>query len=258
MNGPPWIKDFSAGNRWLYRIPFLADTTGLTGSTAYTGQLTIPEPFDLFWDNVETDFADLRITTYDGRTAVPFDHSNNGTLNATNRNGVLLVRPTITTATVMEVYWLYWGNANATDTGTTITSATDIDYYISPELPVGPLVDMESPPPGTTAGTSIQRSSTAEEFVTFRLPTESGYRGLVAGRPGYEAPQHMTVTPPAGYTAAKTDLRLLLDRVGDLYVRARCSGGNSGDTQQALLLTVNTILGQVLTGTASLSVQDLV
>lgn len=257
MRGPPWIKDFSAGNPWLYRIPVLADTTGLTGSTAYTGQLTIPEPFDLFWDNVETDFRDLRVTTFDGRTAVPFDHSNNGTLSASGRSGVLLVRPTITTATVMEVYWLYWGNSAATDTGATITSATDIDFYISPETPVPPIVSMESPEPGTTNGTVIQRDSSAETFVYYRLPTASDIRGRIGGRPGYEAPQDLNVTPPAGYTADKTDIRLLQDRNRNLYARVRCSGGTSSDTDQALILTVNTILGQVLIGTASLTIQDL-
>ena len=251
MNGPPWIKDFSSTVRWANRIPFSYNTTGLSTSTAYTGRLTIPEPFDAFWDTAAA--AELRITTYDGRTAIPFDDVS---LNIAGRSGYLIVRPTVTTASKMEVGWLYWDADGATDTSSTIADATAVVFAIDVGGPVPPFASC-IPNLGDTLGTKRQKDSGAKIAVYFRLPQGSQLNGGAAGWPGYEAPQHWSITADPGLSAALADTRIVQDAQRNLFVKVLVSGGSDNTTDKPVDLELGTTFSRDLIGTVSLDIENL-
>lgn len=252
MRGPANIKDFSSTVRWPNRIPFCYNTTGLSTSTAYTGRLTIPEPFDAFWDTAVA--AELRVTTFDGRTAIPFDDVS---LNIAGRSGYLIVRPTVTTAAKMEVGWLYWGATGATDTSTTIADATAVTFYMDVGGPVPPFIPFASPL-GATKGTKRQKQSGETVAVYFRLPAGQELPGNAAGWPGYEAPQHWSVsTGDPALVALLANTRIVQDAQRNLYLKALVAAGNDNTTDIVVDMLCDTIFGQSLIGTVSFDTEDL-
>lgn len=251
MIGPSWIKDFSSTVRWANRAPFAYNTTGKSTSTAYTGRLTIPEAFDAFWDTAAA--AELRVTTYDGRTAIPFDDVS---LSIAGRSGYLIVRPTVQTASKMEIGWLYWDADGATDASTTIADATDLDFYMEPGGPVPPYVAMRSVL-GQTLGQKIQKQSTDAIAVYFKLPPGRLMPGGSAGWPGYEGPQHWSISASLALTATLANTRIVQDERRELYIRALVSAGSDGDADKPVDVTVDTTIRQAIVGTASFDVEDL-
>jgi hypothetical protein len=59
---------------WKYRIPF--SMLNPTAGTSRDGTITMPTDFGKFWDNVQSDFDDVRVTEADGITPLAFQIAN--------------------------------------------------------------------------------------------------------------------------------------------------------------------------------------
>ena len=109
---------------FAYRAPFVVDNHS-SSATANDVQITIPSDWPEFWDHVQTDGDDIRITSSDGVTLETYDVES---FNATNRVGTIEIDNMNLTdiggqaaAVAGVVGWIYWGNANAANAETTFT-----------------------------------------------------------------------------------------------------------------------------------------
>ena len=111
------------GADWLYRQPLtIANNTegNLSGVNAPEGVIVIPSTMGRFWENVASNFNDVRITAADGRTLL--DWAFDGTPSLSNRT--MTIQLDDTNHNVSTLYgsnaanasvgaFLYWGNDTA-------------------------------------------------------------------------------------------------------------------------------------------------
>lgn len=128
MPGPNWYD-----TDWLYRWPVAIDAVTGTSSGSVDITISIPGAWDYFWDNVlQANGYDIVLCGPDGRTLLTFDY--NG-LSIANRTLTLEVQSfSLNASSKMEVIWLYWGYASATDQSTTFTPSTPISGYVELSL----------------------------------------------------------------------------------------------------------------------------
>ena len=118
---------------WQYRAPLTYGNH--SGANDPEGQLTIPRAMAKFWDNVLSNFADVRVTAADGVTLLAFNftsatqsHANRDftiQIDQTNHNVASLYGNTAASASVGA--FLYWGNgtnglSSGNNTGISITT----------------------------------------------------------------------------------------------------------------------------------------
>jgi len=100
---------------WDYRIQITADATkvgtgGVTGFAAFFDLSAIPSG-SAFWTHVAADGADIRVTKADGTTEVPREVV---AISTAGHTGELHFRGDLSDTTDTS-YWLYYGNAAATE-----------------------------------------------------------------------------------------------------------------------------------------------
>ena len=141
------------GADWLYRQPLtIANHTegNLTGAASPEAVVVIPPVMGRFWENVQSDFDDIRITAADGRTLL--DWAFDGTPSIANRT--MTIQIDNTNHNVSTLYgsdaanasvgaFLYWGNddanlANGANNSTQITVNTAKAVLIGLEQGSGP------------------------------------------------------------------------------------------------------------------------
>ena len=140
---------------WKYRIPF--SMLNPTAGTSRDGTITMPTDFGKFWDNVQSDFDDVRVTEADGITELDFQIANG---NYANRAATIqidnydwsakswgLANSTYTANTAGSVVqgFIYFGNTSA-------SSGQGSNLTISNAEVVG--VELSSP---SSAGTRVLR-----------------------------------------------------------------------------------------------------
>jgi len=117
---------------YRYRVPIAVDNSGAAGSPKDV-TVTIPADWDLFWSNVLSTGFDLRMTSGDGRTLVPFKRT---TWTYASKVGVLDVDDMVLSNSSTDVLWLYWGYASATDAAVSVHApATPLTGRISLAAP---------------------------------------------------------------------------------------------------------------------------
>lgn len=145
-----WLDD-----EWDYRYPILIDNL-VAATAAIDVIITIPPELSEFWDNIETNGEDLRITDADGRTALVYDLADStgaGAFSKTNRDGRIEIDGwTPPAQQCMGVVWAYWKAAGSTtSTGlTTFAPGSPRNGYLSPYVPSGDVFTWTKPDAGRT------------------------------------------------------------------------------------------------------------
>lgn len=158
---------------WKYRIPIAMDNTA--GATANIDlSMSIPADFDAFWDNVQSDGDDIRITGADGRTLATYDVES---FNATTKTGTLEVDNYACQASTMQQLWLYWGNSSATNAESSVTPSSAVSGYICQETPTGFVVVVQPERQGATQPRNrFQKGSNEQITIWF------DFRGMLHQR----------------------------------------------------------------------------
>ncbi len=134
---------------WLYRQPFtIANHSGVNAPEVI---LTIPRAMGRFWENIQSNFNDVRITRADGTTPLTFEFD--GTPSIANRTMTIHIEET--DHNVATLYgnngsnasvggFLYWGNDDSNlvsgvdantniNTGTAKTGSVNLDATKGPD-----------------------------------------------------------------------------------------------------------------------------
>tara|TARA_R110002020_G_scaffold150501_7_gene327329 strand:+ start:460 stop:1290 length:831 start_codon:yes stop_codon:yes gene_type:complete len=146
---------------WKYRTPLTFGNH--SGVTAPEGQITIPREMGKFWDNVNSDFDDVRVTAADGVTTLDWAFSG-GTPSVTNKSCTIQIDET--NHNVGTLYgnnagsasvgaFLYWGNTDSnlssgqnSSINITTTPKTVHVNLNRPGSSAGPIVRCSIPAPG--------------------------------------------------------------------------------------------------------------
>jgi len=108
---------------WTHRAPFSVDNHASAQASADVS-IVLPNDWPEFWDNVQANGNDIRVTRQDGGTLEVFDLES---FNATTRVGTIevkdksLVDLDSSTAVSAVAGFIYWGNADASSGETTFT-----------------------------------------------------------------------------------------------------------------------------------------
>lgn len=203
---------------------------------------------DLFWDNVQSDGDDLRVTRADGTTVLAHTLAS---FSVANRTGTLtVVDHDGGTSGYAGLLWLYYGNAAATAPSAGTPAGSPWTGYADAAGPGG-----EAVPPKTTSargGNAAQkalRKTATDELLVYWLLRDAAGRGLlesapgrIRGRPYKDEPARFDVdilqagSSSGGAAAANTDFRFLQTNDGALYARAKVTGGTSGQDYTILLI----------------------
>jgi hypothetical protein len=162
---------------WKYRAPFTLHNAS-TG-TARDGTFTVPADMGKFWDNVQADLDDLRVTAADGRTVLTYDIAS---LNYSARTvtiridgydwsakgwGLANTAGTANTADSVVGGFFYWGNSAAAD-------GAAANVSLSNAVTVG--VELALPGSGNSPkliGKSQSKSQTVPGNVIVKQSTET-------------------------------------------------------------------------------------
>lgn len=97
---------------WQYRIPITIDQTRVDDDlTNFPVYVNLADLGDAFWSGVSGTGADIRVTTSDGSTEVPFELV---TIATTTRSGELYFRANSVSSTTNTQFYLYYSNTAAT------------------------------------------------------------------------------------------------------------------------------------------------
>lgn len=152
---------------WSYRIPVAIDNSGAAGTV--DAAIAIPDDWDHFWDAIDTDGDEIRLTSADGTELLTYQWSSSPAFNKANRAGLIEIDAMTADGTnaSMILIWLYYGNTGAASGAGSFTLATSaVDGFIYLGRPSGYLAQGRPPTPGTTQPeTRLQKSSTEEVRV---------------------------------------------------------------------------------------------
>ena len=117
---------------WAYRAPIAVDNrSGNTGGP-YDVEFAVPPERGLFWDQVLSSGADIRVTRANGRTLV--DHRLEAWTYA-SKNAVIQLDGAALTEQRWSQLWLYWGNASASSAAASFTASSPVTGELYPGRP---------------------------------------------------------------------------------------------------------------------------
>ncbi len=127
-----WLADV-----WTRRVPITLDNT--VGAAGIDADVSIPAWFDAFWEVIDANGDELRVTHADGVTVLDYsvDGAAAGSFDRSTRSGRLRIDGLTTPATPSVVLaWLYFDSMAAQGAGSTSTTITS---------PVDGLIDLARP-----------------------------------------------------------------------------------------------------------------
>lgn len=231
-----------------------------SGSASTTRDVTISIPADdaEFWDGIQSDCDDIRVTDADGLTLETYDIDG-----FSYANRVLTVE--IDNATVVasshNVFWLYFKYASATAGNTPFSPSSAATGYVALEIPDrGYVVQFAPERAGATIpATKVAKAPSEQIFLYWDIEDAMQRRDAAyQGSNKYEEPSSYTfaVTDGGSAQAAMIDETLcrLIEVNGRRFVRTCVKAGTSG-TDYIGLLTLKTSLGRTLQATCLLQVK---
>lgn len=132
---------------YRYRIPIAMDNTAGGGGAADLS-MSIPTDLDLFWDVVQSDGDDIRITGADGRTLATYDIES---FSVANRTAIIEIDNYTCIAATMQQLWLYWSYSSASNAESAVTTSSPLSGYICQEVPTGYVVVVQPERQGSTS-----------------------------------------------------------------------------------------------------------
>lgn len=241
---------------WTRRTPISVRETKAAANSDATAVLS-PIMED-FWDNVQTDGDDIRVTDADGLTLEAYDLAS---FNATTRAGTVEIQnAAIETSWDVTVFWLYYGNAAVASAVTSFSPSSPEPGAFAPEVPSGLIFRAGPEQPGATIPqTQIakQENETLFFYVDFTdllLRLSVPYQDSTV----YEEPAAASVAIYSGGTLQTSMLTegntRVVEHDGRIYVRGSAKAGTSG-TDYRLQVELKTSLGQTRIATALLRVR---
>jgi len=258
MAGASWYD-----SAWSYRAPVAVDLTASPG-TPQDVTITVPPDLDEFWDNVQADGDDVRITDRDGRTLETYQLQ---TWTFATKTAVIEVNAAAFTDGKMNALYLYWGNAVAADASSSFTAAGAQTGTIDQGAPAWPRVIALPETPGVSRPRQRISKNSADQLYVWIDFTELLQRRISAsqGSLGYEGISHLLTisittggTPQAGMIDA-TETRFIEPRirgrrraVAKVLVKAGADG-----TDYTVDVAVATTLERIITARMWLLIRDV-
>ncbi len=146
---------------WSHRFPILVDKL-TAGTIAVDVTAVVPPTLSDFWDNLQSNGDDIRVTDADGRTLETYDIA--AGFDATLRQCTIEVQTaTPPVADCMFVLWAYVGNAGAASAKTPFTPSSPRTGHLSAYVPQGDVFRFARPAPGQTQPSQVFQVATGDE-----------------------------------------------------------------------------------------------
>ena len=224
------------------RQPVAVDASS-TGSGAVTPvdiTIEIPPDWDLFWENIRSDFFDVVVVDNEGQL-LTFDRAAGA--NFANRVLTLEVNAyRLTTQTVALIYVYFQNPSESSDLATTFTPSSALTGHIDLSRPTGLLVTQPlQRPPSSEPQTSFVKASTDQIDIYFAVSNLFGLRASsYNSRFGMEGVEHVVIqsfdssgsNDDARFDESKT-------RFIEGFVKVRARAG-SNNTDYALVCRITT------------------
>lgn len=246
---------------WSTRIPILVNTSGSSGTADVS--ITVPVTMSQFWDLVQSDGDDVRVTTADGYTPVTYQL---GTWSYATREAVIeLDNVTVPVANELMLLWLYVGNDSAVSAAGSFTPSGAVQGYITPEHPTPKLVLGSERPGSTTPAVNISKTTEDVLLLYVRLDVLLSDRcgpDYEGGR-GYEGVRNLTYEvsnggTPDGGMIAMAEVRVVdcATNGAELWMRVLIAGGTTA-TNYLVTVDCETTAGRRVRRGFQVSVNDL-
>jgi hypothetical protein len=244
------------GENSLYRVPITVDNSA-GGAGAFDATHVISRQLDVFWQNVDVDGDQVRVTGPDGVTVVTkldlqgFDRI--------TKTCTLEIQDTAPAAGAL-LYWLYWGDDSLPSGKTAFVPTSPKNAHLDEGVPVpGYTVKAQAQQRlgETTAINQMAKTSDSAIHVWMDFGALLQRREYPsAGSMELECLSYVTVTAAAGLTSTASAIRFEGGRPGAAVVRTKLSGGQTGN-DYLVTLTAVTTLGRTLTGKVEVQVRDI-
>lgn len=142
----------------------------VSSGSATQVKLDIPAVWPEFWDSVQSDRSDIRITLADGVTKVANWQATTWTY--ASKSGVIHIASlTPPVSSGAFILWIYWGAAGQTTSEGTVVPSAPIDGYVWPGGPDGVILSSSPNTPGSTSLEQLVAKTTTEELAAwFQMP----------------------------------------------------------------------------------------
>lgn len=119
-----------ADSAFTYRIPISIPVYTGGGATTKDVQIQVPPDWDVFWDNILSNFYDIKIYTAEGDSEIAYQRQTGA--NYSTRTLVLeLDNVSIDDQSSTSLVYLYWGDSSASsDPTTSFTPSSAVNGYI--------------------------------------------------------------------------------------------------------------------------------
>jgi hypothetical protein len=244
---------------WKYRRAIAVNNIG-GGAGAADATLILDKDDDDFWGNVLSSGNDVRVTDADGRTLETYDL--NAVVVAT-RTGTIEIDNATMAADATILFWLYWGNAAASDARSAFAPAAALSGQVRHDRPTIHVVKSSPERPGSTKpAADLQKMSSEAIDVYFDVTDYLVTRQRpYNGQNKYDEVAYATFDVQAGgasqaalFDESKTYFVELPD--GTFYVVCRVKAGTTGTTYTAILTCVTT-LGKTIEIRARIRVKNV-
>ena len=119
-----------ADQAFTYRIPISIPVYTGGGATAVDVNVTVPPDWDVFWDNIQSNFYDIKIYTANGESEIDYQRGT-GANYSTRTLTLQLDDVDIDDQSSTSLVYLYFGDASAaTDPEASFTPSSPVDGYI--------------------------------------------------------------------------------------------------------------------------------
>jgi len=206
--------------------------------------LTIPKAWDVFWDNIRSDFFDIVPVDVDGNL-LSFERAAGASL--PTRTLVLNIDSHSVKTQAINFIYLYFQNPDqSSDPSATVTIADAINAYIDISQAGGFVVRQPLNRPATAQPLQSIVKST-DDIIDVYFSISGLFRSMLspyASRTDYEGINYVTVQSlDSSGTDSSARYEFADTRFIPGFIKARAKGG-SDDTDYAFMVTVTTSTGQ--------------
>ena len=230
-----------------------------SGANTIDIEVSVPSTYAQFWDEIQADGDDVRVTLADGVTLATYKIDS---FNYSNKVvNVHVDNVAASSADAAVVLWLYWNNASAASAVSTFTTSSAKTGYLEMGVPgtgSHPVIPCRGESPGATVPRYQVGKQAAEDLhLWFNLSGVLNKRGArFQGSQLLEEIDYFTYTQSTGGGAVNATIDTAEHRlVHPHFVRVTSKAGASG-TNYVGKLTVATTEGRLINCLVGVLVQD--
>lgn len=237
------------GAGWDTRIAVAVDATALGSATNKDVEIVIPKTLSAFWDAVDSDGHEIRITTGDGVTEIDWGRvswtfaTRTATLKALGGSGG---SPWNAPANATALIWIYVGNPDiVSDAASATATSSPLTGYVSSAAPRSPIPMQPDPPGRAQPVNQIAMKSTEKVHLWFDISDRLGTgQEPYSGHPDLEELRYVVVSGEDGGTgetvAQVTQTRFVYN--AGTYIRVSVDAtGLANNDDVTLLVTATTL-----------------